>query len=328
MIRLTSDLLSANAAAHAASGEWIGLRQLLAEHEEDATIDGQLAILRAEAELRTGRPREALNWLARVLSSIERSGDRRSLRTGLNLRGVAELELGELATAEQTFGRVLELAHNDADDLLIARALNNLGALADMHDRFDDAIASYERAIPSYQRLGDARGLAETLHNIAISLRHRGELHEAEDSERRAIGYASEARNATLESLARLGLGEVALAKGDALLAEAMARHAAKRFVASRDTLREADALRVLAAACLAQDNMSGAEGALQRAWQLAVASGARLLEAEIRRLEIDFHFAAGAIDKAKRAASEAARLFDEVGSTVKAAEARGRALQ
>jgi len=282
-------------------------------------------LLHAESELRTGRPREARDWLATVLPAVERSGDRRSLRTALNLRGVAELEMGELDAAARTFARVLELARSDADELLIARALNNLGALADMRDHFDDAVSLYERAIPSYQRLGDARGLAETHHNLAISLRHRGQLHVAEDHERQAISYACEARNATLECLARLGLGEIALARNDARLAEAMARHAANQFVASNDRLREADALRVLAAACLAQDNLSAAEDALHRACHLAVTNGARLLEAEIRRLNTELLFAAGHGEQAMREASEAARLFEEVGSSAKAAEARGR---
>ena len=327
MMRLTTELLRANAGAHAASAEWVGLRQLLAQHEEMAAVDAELATLRAEADLRTGAPRDARAWLVEVLETIERSGDRHSLRTALNLRGVAELELGELDAAEQTFAKVLELAYNNADELLTARALNNLGALADMRNRFDDAIIVYEQAIPAYQRLGDARGLAETHHNLAISLRHRGQLHDAEDHERRAVSYASEARNATLESLARLGLGEVALAQGDALLAEAMAVHAAKRFTASNDPLREADALRVLAAACLAQHKIGDAENALLRACQLAVANGARLLEAQIRRLTSDVLLASGRAERARQQANEAALLFEEIGAITQAQEARGKAL-
>jgi tetratricopeptide (TPR) repeat protein len=326
MVHITMELLRANAGAHAASGDWLGLRELLADHDDVAARDAQLATLRAEAELRTGRPRQAHDWLGVVLHEIQRSGDRRSFRTGLNLRGVAELELGELDRAEQTFARVLELARNDGDELLTARAWNNLGALADMRDGFDDAIAAYEHAIPLYQRLGDPRGLAETHHNLAISHRHRGHLHEAEHHERQAIGYASETRNAILEALARLGLSELALERGDAQLAEAMARHATKRFVASNDPLREAEALRVLAAACLAQHKVSAAAEALQHACRLAVANGARLLEAEIRRLTAELLLEADDKEQARREANEAARLFEEVGSVPKAEEARRRA--
>lgn len=323
MLRLTTELLRANASAHAASGDWACLRELLHQHAELAAADAQLAIHLAEAELRTGRPREARDWLTMVLPALEKAGDRRSRRTMLNLRGVAELEVGEFDEAEQTFARVIELARNDDDELLIARVLNNLGALADMRDRFDVAIAAYEHAIPLYQKLGDRRGLSETHHNLAISLRRSGQLQHAEDHERQAIGYASEARNATLEALGRLGLGEVALERGDALLAEAIAGHAAKKFAASNDALREADALRVLGSACLAQRKLSAARDALVQAYRLVTANGARLLEAEIRRLNANLLFATGREDEARQEAIDAARLFAELGSAAKAEEAR-----
>lgn len=326
MTRLTTDVLLANAGAHAASGDWSALRELLTQHEALTATDPRLATLRAEAELRTGRPGVAREWLTKVLPAVERTGDRRALRTILNLRGVAELELGALDDAERTLATVIELARSDGDELLTARALNNLGALADMRDRFEKAIMFYEGAIPSYQRLGDARGLAETHHNVAISFRHRRQLGEAEEHERQAITYASQARNAALESLARLGLGELALEKGDAVLAEAIARHAAKRFAADSDALREADALRVLAAACVAQQKLSIAQEVVARACELAVTHGATLLEAELRRLNASILLAIGRRDDARREANEAARLFEGLGSAAKADEARRQA--
>ena len=323
MIRLTTEQLLANAGVHAASGDWVVTRDLLIQHEDLTLTDSQLAILRAEAELRTGRPREAREWLTPVIPAIERTDDRRSIRIALNLSGVAELELGAVHEAEHTFGRLIELARNDGDDLLTARAFNNLGTLADMRDRFDDAIMLYERAIPLYQRLGSTRGLAETHHNVAISLRHRGQFQNAEEHERRAITYASEGRSSTLESLARLGLGEVALERGDPALAGAIAGHAAKSFAKLDDAIREADALRVLAAACLAQRKFTFARDAVARALLLATANGARLLEAEVRRLNAELLFAGGNQVEARRESDEAARLFEELGSPAKAQETR-----
>ena len=278
---------------------------------------------RAESDLRSGRPGEAQAALATALPAIERGGDRRHLRTALNLRGVAELELGALNAAERSFATLLELARNDGDELLSARAFNNLGALADMRDRGDEAIAYYERAIPAYQRLGETRGLAESHHNLAITLRRRGQLLEAEDHERRAISYATEAGNRILESLARLGLAEGALVMNDGVLAEAIARHAARAFSALGDAIREADALRVLGAACLAQHKLSAARDVVDRARQLATAHGARLLEGEIRRLDAELLRASGEEAAATREAAEAARLFEIVGSPSRAKEAR-----
>ena len=43
MTRLSSELLRANAYAHGAAGAWTGLRELLVEHEELASLDAELA---------------------------------------------------------------------------------------------------------------------------------------------------------------------------------------------------------------------------------------------------------------------------------------------
>lgn len=322
MIRLTAELLVANATAYAASGEWAGLRELLAQHPKIALQKSELATLRAEAELRTGHPAEALEWLAVVLPFLESNQHRNCLRTALNLRGVAELELGALDDAELTFARVIELARSDGDELLTARVLNNLGALLDMRDHHNEALSHYERAIPSYQRLGSTRGLAETHHNIATTLRHQGQIEAADEHERRAMAYASEARNDTLECLARLGLGEIALEAGDAPLAEAIARHAAWRFVGLGDGLREAEALRVEARACLLQQKIVEARQRLRRALELAVAHGARLLEAELRRLNAELLWRDGERAAAKAEAKEAGRLFEQAGAAARAREA------
>jgi len=113
---------------HATAGEWRDALLLLREQGEATRAHPELATLRADAELRTGHPREARQWLASTLPAIERSGDRAALRKAINQLGVAEIELGALDAAERVFGRALELARSDGDDLLVAHATNNMGA--------------------------------------------------------------------------------------------------------------------------------------------------------------------------------------------------------
>lgn len=322
MTALTIDLLVATANAYAAAGEWRGLRELLDDQETSVRGHVPLATMRAEAKLRTGRPREAHAWLVELLPSIERSGDRVSLRTALNLRGVAEIELGALAEAEITFACVLELARADGDELLAARALNNIGAIADIRERAEEALLLYRRAIPSYQRIGNVKGLAESYHNIATTLRQIGQLDEADECERRAITYAAEIGNTALELLARAGRAELSLLSGDAPLAEAAARHVAKSFGASADPIREADVLRLVGAACLAQGKHAPARDALDRALSLALAHGARLVEAETRRVRAELLASAGNVDSARAEAEQAAQLFASLGAAAKSRDA------
>ena len=97
---------------HATAGEWGDALLILREQGEAARAHPELATMRADAELRTGHPREARQWLASALPQIERSGDRVALRKAFNQLGVAEIELGALDSAEKVFGRALELARD------------------------------------------------------------------------------------------------------------------------------------------------------------------------------------------------------------------------
>src|SRR5690348_3312878 len=165
------EMLLEKARRHAAAGQWADALLILRDHGEATRAHPEFATMRADAELRTGHPREARQWLTAAIPPIERSGDRAALRKAINQLGVAEIELGSLDEAERVFGRALELARADGDDLLIAHATNNMGAIANIRGHRDEAVALYQLAIPAYQRLGNVAGLAQSLHNMAISFR-------------------------------------------------------------------------------------------------------------------------------------------------------------
>ncbi|MFN2566088.1 MAG: tetratricopeptide repeat protein [Gemmatimonadaceae bacterium] len=307
--------LLATARARRLTGAWDEVRSLLRDHGDAARAHPELAALRGESELRTGHPREARMWLTEILPALERSSDRAALRRAVNQLGVAEVELGALDAAERTFGRALELGRQDGDDLLIARATNNLGAIANIRGRRDEALALYQLAIPAYQRLGHLVGLAESYHNMAISCRDLGQLDRSEECERRAIAYAREARNASLVALARLGRAELSFRARDARLAEVGARRAAADFAALPDRIREADALRLVGAATLAQGKTDAASEALERAIELARAHGSALVEAEVLRVRAELRAAAGARAAARADAEAAAALYESLGA-------------
>ena len=284
----------------------------------------ELATMRADAELRTGHPREARRWLAATLPAIERSGDRAALRKAVNQLGVAEIELGSLDAAEHVFGRALELARADGDDLLIAHATNNMGAIANIRGHRDEALALYQLAIPAYQRLGNVAGLAQSLHNMAISFRHLGQLERATEYARRAIGYATECANGPLLALAWLERAELSLQAGDAALAEVGAERAANQFARIPDPIRRADALRVVGAARLTLGSIRDAEKALAQALEMAREHGSRLVEGETLRVLAECLITRGDRDGAAREIAAAIGIFTELGAD----EQRSEALQ
>lgn len=321
-LRSGGDVLVDRARRHATAGEWADALKILREQAEAARTHPELATLRADAELHTGHPREARQWLASVLPMIERSGDRPSLRKAVNQLGVAEIELGALDAAERVFGHALELARVDGDDLLVAHATNNMGAIANIRGRRDEALSLYQLAIPAYQRLGNVAGLAQSLHNMAISFRHLGQLESASEYEQRAIGYATECANGPLLALAWLERAELSLKSGDGALAEVGAQRAAVQFAKIPHPIREADALRVVGAARLTLGRLADARAALERGLRLAREHGSRLVEGETLRVLAECFVRLGDREGARRELATAIGIFEVLGAEEQRTEA------
>lgn len=308
-----------------AAGEWTEMRSALAAHREEARVHPELVTAWAEAALRTGNPRDAHAWLSETLQTVERSGDRAQLRRALNLLGVANTELGALDDAEATFDRATQLARADGDDLLVARATNNLAAIAHVRGRHDVAIALYALALPAYQRLGSARGLAESFHNLAITLREQSELDRADECEQRAIEFAQDAGTPALAAMARVGRAEISLRRDDTLMAEATARIAARDLAEAGDPIREADALRVVGVACTRLGNIGAARNALDRAVELARTHGHLLIEAECLRARAEVVLLEGDAGAAHEDLGAAAERFARLGAEAEREEAEVR---
>jgi tetratricopeptide (TPR) repeat protein len=100
-------------------------------------------------------------------------------------RGSHSNDPREVWTKKERNRRVVEIRawldrHADAPDELRITALNELGRLLFSLDAYDEALAHWrDDEIPFYRRLGDRRGEAITMGQIADVLRVRGQLDEA-----------------------------------------------------------------------------------------------------------------------------------------------------
>ncbi len=268
----------------------------------------------AEQELRQGLLRPARDRLESALPALER-GEGGTYRRAVNMLGAAQFELGELGQAATTFGRALELASEAGDALILGRATNNLGMLANIAGRREEALTRYQLAIPAYQRVGHLSGLAETCHNLAITYRDLGELEQADRHERRAIAYAREAGNPRLLAMAQVGRGDLALRRGEAAVADATARLAAEAYRRIPDHLGEADALRLAGAARTLLRAPGAAREALDRAVVLAAEHGSPLIEAEAREARARLAAAEGMWDAAAADVTAALGLYEGLGA-------------
>jgi tetratricopeptide (TPR) repeat protein len=300
------------AAAHA----WREVRALLEPEAALVTEEGEGVLLYAGALIRTGDEREALRRLREAGPRLQASPDRSLHRRALNMIGIAHLTIGELDEAVTAFSAALDLATHAEDPLLLARATNNLGAIANLRGDHERALSHYRIALPAFQRLGQRRGLAATYHNIAITFRDTGALDDADDSEQRSIEHATLGEIPQLVAMARIGRAEIALRRGDAPLAETTARLAAQEFARLGDPQNEGDAHRLVGAASAAQGEYAVAGKAFERALAIARARGHALNEAETLRdratMRLEQGDGAHALDDARQAMA----IFERLGAT------------
>ncbi|MBA2459290.1 MAG: tetratricopeptide repeat protein [Gemmatimonadales bacterium] len=306
--------LLAAARAHAAHGDWVAVRDSL-QGRVDTAAHPAVRLLSAEAELRLGNFRGARDMLEHTVPALERGRAGPSVLQAINMLGAAYFELGELPQAEAAFSRALELAHAASAELVMARATNNLGLIANIRGSPVEALARYRLAVPLYQRIGHPRGLAESFHNMAISFRDLRQLDEADSHERRAIEFAREGESPQLLAMARAGRAELSLLRGEPHVAEAEARRAVEDYGAVDDPVGQADALRVVGLARLALGAPKDAMAALDQSVELASAHGSALVEAEGRRARAELLAAAGRIGQARADAETAADLYRRIGA-------------
>ena len=312
----TPDDLTSRARALATAGAWPEVVRLLQGVVPGAPATSELQLLRAESLTRVGDARAARAWLHEIIPALETRGDRARHRRALNLLGAACFFLGDLEEAADAFAAALEMASAEDDLLILARATNNLGAIANLRGRHEAALGHYRLAVPTYQRLGQRRGLAESYHNIAITYRDIGDLDEADEYERRAIDYASDGVEPRVAAMGMIGRAEIALRRGDPLLARGTSERAAAELARLHDPVNEADARRLAATAASALGQFADAEAAFERALSIARAGGHVLIEAETLRDRARSRSQRGEREGALRDADAAVAMFERLGAT------------
>lgn len=304
------------ARAMRAAGEWPALESLLADMADEALLaEPELAYLYALAARVVGRTARALEVAEQVERAARLRGDRRLHAEAANLVGIAHFEAGRLVEAEERWGELLDTASEWGDEEAASRACNNLGVLANVQGRRDQALLQYERALAAYQRMGNVRGLAETHHNLGISYRDLGFDREADGHFRRAMELAGGAQAEDVIAIAETERAMLRARAGDGALAEAMATRALERFTRLGEPLGRADALRVLAAAARAGGRDEAAAPFLNDALEIARAHSDPLLMAEVQRDRGLLLRDQGDADGARAALTESAEHFARLGA-------------
>lgn len=307
------------ARGYAAARDWRGLAAWGASIGSLSQEEPEVAYLYADACRRTGSLARASQLLDEAEPRIRQAGDRHLLLRTVNLAGIVRFEAGEVAEAEHRFLELLEIATNEQDDEFAARACNNLGAVANLRGQRERAIPYYTRAIAAYQRLGLVRGLAQSHHNLGISLRDAGYDADADAHFRRAIEFAGESNTDDVAALAEVERAGLRVRAGDGELAAEMARRALEKLEAMSDPTGAAQAVRILGLAARVQRQPDEAGARFDEALATAIAHGDVLLRAEVQRDRGLLLRDLGETEGAREALADSMAAFAGIGAAAEA---------
>ena len=142
------------------------------------------AIARAE-----GRYEDAIRWTGDTIEAASEIGATLAEAEARNTRGLALAGLGRYAEATESIRRSLQLHRQRGDPEQEFARLSNLGALAQMRDRYFEALTRYESALELLDRHPDAPW-AGPHRNVALA--NLASLYQRLGRAERALGlYAS-----------------------------------------------------------------------------------------------------------------------------------------
>lgn len=135
-----------------------------------------------------GDARRAVDdYLVRALVLYKRGRDAYGQAETVNALGVGYGRLGQTADAEEQYRKAVELRGAIGNRRGVATSLRNLAAILSLRGKFDEAAAQLEQARTLYAALGNRGGLAAAENELGLLHEERGDYPAALEAFRRAL---------------------------------------------------------------------------------------------------------------------------------------------
>lgn len=92
------------------------------------------------------------------------------------------IEKGDFSTAKSLLTEIVEQSKNPDGNQIYAKAIHNLGVVAQKEMNLEKAERYFERSLKIFENLGDRRATCSSYHHIGMIHALRGQLHKAEES--------------------------------------------------------------------------------------------------------------------------------------------------
>jgi tetratricopeptide (TPR) repeat protein len=260
-----------------------------------------------------GQYGEACDLYSQSLTVADAIGYRSGRAHALNCLGSVAMYRGDLTAAERWYGESARLAHRLADRRLGGLVQMNLGIVAAMQQRSDEAVAHFRLALAAFELEDYSEAVIWVLNNLGLLYIQETAFLRAEEVLDRALTVATKQGDMASEGIVQENRALLFVATGrldDANRSAVRAYEIAER---RRDNTRRAAAMRLLARIERARDpDTRHAVILLERALTLCEMGEDAQLRAELLMELGDATRAAGELSRAKelwRRALELARI-------------------
>jgi tetratricopeptide (TPR) repeat protein len=258
-----------------------------------------------------GDARRAVDeYLVRALVLYKRSRDLYGQAEAVNALGVGYGRLGQTADAEEQYRKAVELRRAVGNRRGVATSLRNLASVVSLRGEFAAAQRHLEEARALYEALGDRDGLAATDNEAGLLAEERGDYPQALESFRSALQAWQQSGDTYRVAEALNSIGYAHYQLGAYDSAQAFWRQAADAFTRLGDLTGEIRTTQNLALLDIARGRWAEAREPLERTRQQAEQQ--QMLEevAVSRRNLAELALWEGRIDLALHEAAQAEALF------------------
>ena len=217
-----------------------------------------------------GHHAAAADLYAQSLSVADAVGYGGGRAHALNCLGTVAQFRGDLTAAERWYGEAARLAHRLADRRLSGMVQQNLGIVADVQGRTDEAVAHFRLALAAFEMEEQRDAALWVLNNLGVLYTREAAYARATDVLERALHLAHALKDVASETIVEENRAALKLATNQLDEAEACATRALALAEQRRDNTRRAAAFRLIARITREREDGAGlAIGLLERALTL-----------------------------------------------------------
>lgn len=280
-----------------------------------SSTDGAIV---ADAEFHLGRVAWRQGQLALARDAFIRSrdlalqaGDAEIRARAENGLGLVHYGLGEYVQARAALTVARDLSQ---DPVMRAKALLNLGIIANVESDFETAQLNYTRARAVFQQADDAVGESQALHNLGMLHADLGNWDDADDAFRQCLQLCEARGDRGMIATVLVNRAEVSCARGRFDDAVAGCDHAISITEETGAEVQRGEALRWKGYALARAGRAQAAEDASREAMRIGRRTHVKRLEAESTRDLGMLAIGRGDVPRAQKWLTRALELFDELG--------------